>query len=111
MGNQHQSVWNKTNERQLRRLAARGKTASYIAKQLGLTRNMVIGKCWREGIKLGGKNPKGYWLDAKQLAQLRGFYNKNLTKRLIAEKMGRSYHGMRGIIHRLQRKGVLQPRS
>lgn len=39
----------------LRKLAAEGRRASDIAALLGhgLTKNAVIGKCWREGIRLG----------------------------------------------------------
>lgn len=43
--------------KRLRELAAEGHRASDIARMIGhgLTKNAVIGKCWREGIKLNSK--------------------------------------------------------
>lgn len=46
------SEWTPYMIERLRTLAAQGLYASDIARQMGLTKNAVIGKAWRKGIKL-----------------------------------------------------------
>lgn len=46
--------WDDVREADLRHLAAQSKSATQIAKALRVTRNAVIGKCDRLGIRLTG---------------------------------------------------------
>jgi len=45
----------------LRRLVAQGMSGSQIGQRLDLTKNMIVGKCRRLGIRLQGDNNGGGW--------------------------------------------------
>lgn len=47
------SLWPQTRVEQLRALAAAGFNGTQIAVKLETTRRSIIGKAWREGIRLG----------------------------------------------------------
>lgn len=49
------SPWTEALETRLRELRASGKTAVQIGKELGMTRNAIIGKCGRLGIVCPGR--------------------------------------------------------
>ena len=45
------TVWNDDTVRALTEMNAAGLSAAVIARALGITRNMVVGKCWRMGMR------------------------------------------------------------
>ncbi|MFI4932987.1 MAG: GcrA family cell cycle regulator [Caulobacterales bacterium] len=51
--------WNDEAVQSLVRLAGKGLTAAAISRQLGVTRNAVVGKLSRLGVKLGSDSPSG----------------------------------------------------
>lgn len=50
-------TWTEEEITQLRKLAREGLSGAQIAERFGITRNAILGKCHRLGIKLQGKRP------------------------------------------------------
>ncbi len=76
--------WPEEKTARLRTLAEQGLSGSQIAKKMGLTRNQVIGRCWRLGIRL-----KGYHqMRVLSTPDVRTIRSSDLTGAELAELYG-----------------------
>lgn len=103
----YQSVWTEEREDVLQRLVADGLTAAQIAAQMGcgITRNAVVGKVSRMGLRLGfchGQprlSPQRVWppaLSDEQQIALRAYAKDGLSGLAIARAIGASRQAVTG---------------
>lgn len=57
--NHNRKAWTDDEIDLVRRLLLKGKTVAAIAKRLGVTKNSVVGKIWRFGLRGMKRRPKG----------------------------------------------------
>lgn len=110
-------VWTDERQADLERLAAEGLSASLIGARLGATRNAIIGRCFRTGVKLRGcsgrrvnparpktarikaerkprperapRQPRGRWKYGPAVVdEVRRLYGRDVTLRGISEATG-----------------------
>jgi hypothetical protein len=106
MGANTDQKWSAARTRKMTRLADQGMSTSQIADALGLTRNQVLGKMYRLGLKT--KNPPQRewpkkWLNTRLVKKL----TKLASQRLSAEQIGKALGLTRGQArYRMRRLGL-----
>lgn len=82
-------AWTDEKHAALVRLAAEGLSASEIGARIGMTRNAVIGRCWRKGVALPiteQKKRRNAWLSEREVVEIRARLVAGETQAALARR-------------------------
>ena len=106
MGASTDQTWSAARTRKMTRLADQGMSASEIAEALGLTRNQVLGKMYRLGLKTKNPPPQESakkWLNTPLVEKMTKLAGQRMSANQIGKTLGLT-HGQAK--YRMRRLGL-----
>lgn len=102
-------IWNEEADQRMLEMVKNNCTASQVGAALGATRNAVLGRAYRLGVKFG---QKGFWA-TNLLQRLQELYLARMSRKDLAAEFNTTEKAVSDALKRLHRKGLeyrLRPR-